>query len=265
MVPGMAARRKRAAAERLVEDVGAEAVNAELDEAIFAGAPLSDVWPVYADWLDERGDPRGELIRVQSAPRINRAQERAVLKWNRARWFGAQDPEDLMLAWEHGFVDALCVGHSMAQAVAVEQVLSLPVMRLLRRRLVARLPDARVTLSPTRSSELWSLFGRPGVFEHPSRGPKHFRDVPAGEALELPGRDPKVSGFHRVSAGLPFAPGPRTRDSPTHCFACGSTETRWIYERARELRGRTRPRKFEEREYFCLECGRFSSYGSAPR
>jgi uncharacterized protein (TIGR02996 family) len=76
---------------------------------------------VYADWLQERGDPRGELIALQFA-RLRReptrhalARERSLLKLHRRTWLGPvwdlvyrtpihwpRRPHDLV--WERGFL-----------------------------------------------------------------------------------------------------------------------------------------------------------------
>jgi uncharacterized protein (TIGR02996 family) len=75
---------------------------------------------IYADWLDERGDPRGEFIRVQcelarlpqADSRLDglRARERALLKDHQQEWLGL--PHHPLLHWrfERGFVVGL--GHA---------------------------------------------------------------------------------------------------------------------------------------------------------
>jgi uncharacterized protein (TIGR02996 family) len=75
---------------------------------------------IYADWLDERGDPRGEFIRVQcqlarlpqADSRVEglHARERALLKDHQQEWLGL--PHHPLLHWrfERGFVAGL--GHA---------------------------------------------------------------------------------------------------------------------------------------------------------
>src|SRR5689334_9332768 len=73
---------------------------------------------IYADWLDERGDPRGQLIRVQtelanpSCPPLRRrrlvAAETKLLKRFHAEWaeslgMAAQDVE-----FRRGFAEVIC-------------------------------------------------------------------------------------------------------------------------------------------------------------
>jgi uncharacterized protein (TIGR02996 family) len=70
---------------------------------------------IYADWLDERGDPRGEFIRVQcelaqlavrnARYRKLRARERELLAQHEKAWIGSFKP--LVRLWEfrRGFVE----------------------------------------------------------------------------------------------------------------------------------------------------------------
>src|SRR5579864_2131639 len=76
---------------------------------------------VYADWLDERGDPRGEFIRVQC--------ELAGLREDDPKWTALKEREQTLLSQHHekwlkeipewaredvefhrGFVDSVAVG-----------------------------------------------------------------------------------------------------------------------------------------------------------
>src|SRR5262245_29221041 len=73
----------------------------------------------YADWLDERGDPRGELIRLQcqwpswyqSGPRglVRRERMEALIRDHGRRWV---DPEGLpwgvRISYERGMPLASC-------------------------------------------------------------------------------------------------------------------------------------------------------------
>jgi uncharacterized protein (TIGR02996 family) len=91
-------------------DAGGEAICAELEQLLGAGAQarteeqeaalLAAVYEspgdpacrqVYADFLSERGDPRGELIALQLAPERDarsRRREGALLKAHRREWLG---------------------------------------------------------------------------------------------------------------------------------------------------------------------------------
>ncbi|HEY7326771.1 MAG TPA: TIGR02996 domain-containing protein [Gemmataceae bacterium] len=74
---------------------------------------------IYADWLEERGDPRGEFIRIQcqlAAPSANdkrrpqlERHERDLLAQHQDRWLGKLQP--LLRGWvfQRGFLDAISV------------------------------------------------------------------------------------------------------------------------------------------------------------
>src|SRR5919198_2379386 len=75
---------------------------------------------VYADYLDERGDPRGEFIRVQcqlaqvppddrGRPKLE-VRERELLRAHRAEWSG--DLSDFAEHWHfaRGFVESVTLG-----------------------------------------------------------------------------------------------------------------------------------------------------------
>lgn len=74
---------------------------------------------VYSDWLDERGDPRGEFIRVQcrlamlSADDERRPpleqQERQLLERHQDQWLGLLRPLLDGWAFRRGFLDAVRV------------------------------------------------------------------------------------------------------------------------------------------------------------
>src|SRR5581483_223551 len=67
--------------------VAREPVNAAMDAAIVANPEDPAVWRVYADWLLRCGEPRGELIALQLAPKVSE-RERTLIAENWARWFG---------------------------------------------------------------------------------------------------------------------------------------------------------------------------------
>jgi uncharacterized protein (TIGR02996 family) len=74
---------------------------------------------VYADWLEERGDPQGEFIRVQCElarlpaddPRQAelRGRERELLQEHRAEWIAAIGPGIRWYQPRHGFIEELII------------------------------------------------------------------------------------------------------------------------------------------------------------
>lgn len=61
---------------------------------------------VYADWLSERGDPRGELIVLQCGPQNEKtkAAARALLDLHATQWLGAVAFVTRSHVWERGFL-----------------------------------------------------------------------------------------------------------------------------------------------------------------
>lgn len=61
---------------------------------------------VYADWLLERGDPRGELIVLQCGPQTEEAKKRAreLLQLHQTQWLGAIVYVTRTQVWERGFL-----------------------------------------------------------------------------------------------------------------------------------------------------------------
>ncbi len=57
---------------------------------------------VFADQLEEQGDPRAELVRAQLAGDVLRAGE--LIKLHGPQWLGPLKPKDSLLRWKHGFV-----------------------------------------------------------------------------------------------------------------------------------------------------------------
>ena len=70
---------------------------------------------IYADWLEERGDPRGEFIRVQCQleeideydPRFKelKARERELLAAHEHEWLGELDGRVSKWIFRRGFVE----------------------------------------------------------------------------------------------------------------------------------------------------------------
>jgi len=84
----------------------------ELLRAIVDDPDDVDAYLVYADWLQARGDPRGELVAVQVALERSPdaellAREAALLEQHGVDW-GV--PADATVVWRYGFVRALEFG-----------------------------------------------------------------------------------------------------------------------------------------------------------
>jgi uncharacterized protein (TIGR02996 family) len=90
-------------------------VNPELEDRIVAG---EDAYAVYADWLAERGDPRGELIAIALAREVAddetlRAREKLLLDEYAFEWLGqlAWAPiAETTVTWRRGFLDTVRFG-----------------------------------------------------------------------------------------------------------------------------------------------------------
>lgn len=105
--------RRRLALERAPD--GPDALLASIRAAPDDDAPRL----VYADWLSERGDPRGEFIAVQCAlarPELERAQrlalearEVSLLSQHGAAWLGPLAADAVRASFSRGFLEALTV------------------------------------------------------------------------------------------------------------------------------------------------------------
>src|SRR5690348_5174742 len=94
--------------------------NADLEAAIAADPEDEGPYLVYADWLQWRGDPRGELIVVQHALETARGQawaklrirERELLSRYREALLGpaALHLDSRHFDWRRGFVDRMSAG-----------------------------------------------------------------------------------------------------------------------------------------------------------
>ena len=91
-----------------------------LEAAIIADTENAGAYEVYADWLLERGDPRGELISVQlareTAPMDEAlaARERELLAKHAREWLQDLDGNaclglPIRATWRRGFVDAASI------------------------------------------------------------------------------------------------------------------------------------------------------------
>jgi uncharacterized protein (TIGR02996 family) len=134
-------------AEEREEDEGGSARNPELEARILENSDDTSSYLVYADWLSERGDPRGELIVVQSklaqhpTPAL-KAQETKLLHDHGATWLGSfasAKEVDAAALWRLGFIDSFRLGpvdgyetSDLDFPTALEELLGLPGIQLLR-------------------------------------------------------------------------------------------------------------------------------------
>jgi uncharacterized protein (TIGR02996 family) len=111
------------------EDIVAVDIEVHRDaalEAMIAGAAPGDVAPylVYADWLQQRGDPRGELVTLQHAM-FRQAEPKAFMEFKQREqalrfaheraWLGAVTvaaTHRLKLEWRLGFVESARIAAS---------------------------------------------------------------------------------------------------------------------------------------------------------
>jgi len=129
--------------------------NAELAEAVLAASDDAGPRMVLADWLQEAGDPRGELmalqLRLATTPDDAQllARERRLFERHRRHFFGALEPDRGSVVWRAGFIDT--VRCDVADLVAI---LGHPSLRMLRTLAVYFSGDqleqlARLQLPPT--------------------------------------------------------------------------------------------------------------------
>lgn len=111
--------------------------NPELEAAIEADLGNDSAWLVFADWLQQHGDPRGELITLEHGGK--QAQAEALLARHRAAWLGdalaGVDGDTLALTWKHGFVRSarIAIGYDTKhkQAEVLGQLLATRAARFL--------------------------------------------------------------------------------------------------------------------------------------
>ena len=90
---------------------------------------------VYADWLQQAGDPRGELIAIQCAlarryTSALAARERALLERHEAEWLARVGLEPGAGLFHRGFIERVDASASRV-AAAIEQLAELPSLRSL--------------------------------------------------------------------------------------------------------------------------------------
>lgn len=102
--------------------------NAELEQAILVSPDDPSAYLVYADWLQARGDPRGELIVLQhraqlaSDPELQREAESRLVA-HAAHFLGefaTTRPETFELRWRCGFIQAATIGWETFADLEVE-------------------------------------------------------------------------------------------------------------------------------------------------
>lgn len=91
---------------------------------------------VYADWLQDHGDPRGELIAVQCALSRGRAtdlveRERSLLERHEDEWLARAGLRPGEGRFQRGFIERVDASAARV-AEAVDQLVELPSLRLLR-------------------------------------------------------------------------------------------------------------------------------------
>lgn len=88
--------------------------NADLEAAILATPNDLEPYSIYADWLQSKGDPRGELIAMQIGMRNHtdaakfmtfKKQDEYLRKTYGHLWLGDVAEYRVKLVWKHGFVD----------------------------------------------------------------------------------------------------------------------------------------------------------------
>ncbi len=124
--------------------------NPELERVILEDPLDPDAWLVYGDWLEEAGDPRGELVAVQARhardpgnPELLAAQRALFRRHGDALLDGLHEylsPRGRLgplfrLSWEYGFIwtaNVTAVGHSIDQfASGLRALLAHPSARFL--------------------------------------------------------------------------------------------------------------------------------------
>ncbi len=92
--------------------------NPELEQEIESDPESSDAWQVYADWLQENGDPRGEVLALELAGDAGAAS--ALLNKKLDVFLGplsahqkTYDDEDTnVFSWKRGFIDGIRLSHN---------------------------------------------------------------------------------------------------------------------------------------------------------
>jgi uncharacterized protein (TIGR02996 family) len=105
---------------------------------------------VYADWLEERGDPRGEFIRLQcelaqlpdSDPRIlpKREREAELVREHHQQWLGPLNNVIVFWRFRRGFVEVVSMDAEMFVTYAEQMFHMTPIRQILFYNAVAQIP-----------------------------------------------------------------------------------------------------------------------------
>src|SRR4051794_9091757 len=79
-----------------------EPIDPELEARLVQNPYDWKSWKAYADWLIERGEPRGQVMRGGSLSPSPEAQ--AIISANWSRWFGTLPMGAVECDWRDGFV-----------------------------------------------------------------------------------------------------------------------------------------------------------------
>lgn len=93
---------------------------------------------VFADVLEERGDPRGALMRAQLAGDAARVAE--LLRVQGRAWLGSLVPEETLVSWKPGHVTEVAL-RKAAPFGLVRELVALPALRRVRRLALPSLPE----------------------------------------------------------------------------------------------------------------------------
>lgn len=114
----------------------------DMDAAIEADPTNANNYLVYADWLQARGDSRGELIALQHASLLDpddeslRNAERASIQRHTQALLGDIYPQALEITWRLGFIDSVRIPLRMVSAAAsvdaLDRLLLHPASRFVR-------------------------------------------------------------------------------------------------------------------------------------
>jgi uncharacterized protein (TIGR02996 family) len=113
---------------------------------------------IFADWLEEHGDPRGEFIRLQcESARMAAADARRLIWQQRERWLEAEHPEwvgpelrELALSWtfRRGFVEKVTVSASVYLEKAARLSRLAPITSVMLDLTGVEIPQAIIELVP---------------------------------------------------------------------------------------------------------------------
>jgi len=170
---------------------------------IFADPSSDEARLVYADWLQERGDPRGELIALQCRrSKRTTAREEALLRLHAKTWLGPLGAVVRLsgLVFERGFP---AVGHLAGPLSALRRVAGHPAWSTFRALEVGRVPSHEpavvqmiVELSK-RGIAMTGLDAHPHLAHEIARGKRPLLPstwLTAGDLLEPP-LDDDLDGF----------------------------------------------------------------------